>query len=347
MHFKKIILLIAVIGLLAIGGFSYYIYQTIFSPNTSFSEDQKEVFIKSDATYRDVYYQLKPLLKNPDGFHKVANKKKYSTNVKAGRYMLKKGMNNNDIVNILRSANLPIQVSFNNQDFAELLAGRIAEQIEADSLSILKAIKDKAFLQKNNLSEATQLNIYLPNTYEMYWNTSAEEFRARMWKEYQKFWNKKRTDKAAQLKLTPNNVITLASIVQKETAKVDERPKVAGVYLNRLKRGMKLQADPTVIYALKKTQQNFDTIIKRVLFKDLQIDSPYNTYAYAGLPPGPIAMPDISSIEAVLNAEQHDYYYFVADLERVGYHKFAKTLAQHNRNAATYRQWMNKQRVYR
>jgi UPF0755 protein len=347
MHFKKILLLVAIVGLVAVAGFSYYIYQTIFGPNTSFSEAEKEVFIKTNDTYRDVYYKLKPLLKNPDGFHKVANKKKYSTNVKPGRYILTKGMNNNELVNTLRSKNLPVQVSFNNQDFPSLLAGRIAEQIEADSLSLLKAITDSDFLKEKNLSEATQLNIYLPNTYEMYWNTSAEEFRERMWKEYNTYWNDSRKQKAEKIGLTPNQVISLAAIVQKETAKVDERPKVAGVYLNRLKRGMKLQADPTVIYALKKTQNNFDTIIKRVLFKDLKIDSPYNTYLNTGLPPGPIAMPDLTSIDAVLNAQNHNYYYFVADLERVGYHKFAKNLAEHNRNAAEYRKWMNKQRVYR
>lgn len=347
MYIKRILLVASIIILIALGGFSYYIYQTIFGPNTKFNEAEKEVFIGSDDSYRDVYQQLKPLLKNPDGFHKVANKKKYSTNVKPGRYLIQKGMNNNELINTLRSANQPVKVSFNNQDFPELLAGRIAEQIEADSLSLLKVIKDEAFLQKNNLSEASQLNIYLPNTYEMYWNTSAEEFRDRMWKEYNRFWDENRKNKAAKLNLTPTEVMSLAAIVQKETAKVDERPKVAGVYLNRLKKGMKLQADPTVIYALKKTQNNFDTTIKRVLYKDLQIESPYNTYKYAGLPPGPIAMPDLTSVEAVLNAELHDYYYFVADLKRVGYHKFAKTLAQHNLNAAEYRRWMNDQRVYR
>lgn len=347
MYTKKIILAIALLILVALGGFSYYIYQTIFSPNTNFNEPTKEIFITSDATYRQVYFQLKPLLENPDAFHQVANKKKYSSNIKPGRYILKKGMNNNEIVNTLRSQNLPVQVSFNNQDFPELLAGRIASQIEADSVALLKVITDPIFLTKNNLTKETAIHIYIPNTYEMYWNTLAEDFRARMLKEYQRFWNENRKEKAARLKLTPNEVITLASIVQKETAKVDERPKVAGVYLNRLQRNMKLQADPTVIYALKEKQQNFDTIIKRVLFKDLTIDSPYNTYLYAGLPPGLIAMPDITSIDAVLNAEQHDYLYFTANVEKLGYHKFAKTLAQHNRNAAAYHKWMNEQQVYR
>lgn len=333
--------------LIGLAVFSYYIYQTIFGPNTAFSEPEKELFIKTNATYEEVYFQLKPLLLNPEGFHQVANKKKYTSHVKPGRFILKKGMNNNEIINTLRSQNLPVQVSFNNQDFPTTLAGRIATQIEADSIAILHAITDEEFLTKQGLNQATALHIYLPNTYEMYWNTSAEEFRERMLKEYKRFWNEERVQLAAKQNLTPNEVITLASIVQKETAKEDERPKVAGVYLNRLQRGMKLQADPTVIYAVKQHLQNFDTIIKRVLYKDLEMESPYNTYLYQGLPPGLIAMPDISSIEAVLYAEQHDYLYFTADVEKVGYHKFAKTLAQHNQNAAAYHRWMNEQRVYR
>lgn len=347
MYTKKIVLAVALIIMIGLAGFSYYIYQTIFGPNTAFVEAEKELYISSDATYRDVYFQLKPLLKNPDGFHKVANKKRYSSNVKPGRYIIRQGMNNNEMVNTLRNQNLPVMVSFNNQDFPALLAGRIASQIEADSLALLQAITDEEFLSKQGLNQATALHIYLPNTYEMYWNSSAEEFRERMLKEYNRFWNEKRIQQATQLNLTPNEVITLASIVQKETAKVDERQKVAGVYINRLKRGMKLQADPTVIYALKQKMQNFDTIIKRVLFKDLEIESSYNTYTRTGLPPGLIAMPDVSSIEAVLQAEQHDYLYFTADVENIGYHKFAKTLAQHNQNAAAYHRWMNEQRVYR
>ncbi|MCH8535097.1 MAG: endolytic transglycosylase MltG, partial [Flavobacteriaceae bacterium] len=186
-----------------------------------------------------------------------------------------------------------------------------------------------------------------PNTYQVFWNTSADEFRNRMLKEYQDFWNANRRAKANALNLNTKEVVTLASIVQAETAKVDERPKVAGVYINRLKANMKLQADPTLIFALKESTQNFDTIVRRVLNKDKLIESQFNTYKYAGLPPGPIAMPDISSIEAVLNYDNHDYYYFVADIKNPGYHKFAKNLRQHNQYANEYRQWINQQKVYR
>lgn len=227
------------------------------------------------------------------------------------------------------------------------MAGRIAEQIEADSLSLLQTLDDADFLASTKFDEDTKLAMYIPNTYEFFWNTDAERFRDRMKTEYDRFWNDERIAKAKKLGLTPNEVTSLAAIVQKETAKVDERPRVAGVYLNRIRRGMLLQADPTVIYAIKKETGNYDTIIKRVLFRDLEMDSPYNTYKYAGIPPGPITMPDISSIDAVLNPEKHDYLYFVADVSNFGYHLFAKTLAQHNRNKVQYTRWLNQQKVMR
>ena len=189
--------------------------------------------------------------------------------------------------------------------------------------------------------------MYLPNSYDFFWNTSAENFRNKMWSYYQRFWSETRKNKAAAQGLSALQVINLAAIVQKETQKVDERDRVAGVYLNRLKKKMKLQADPTVIYAMKLKYQNFDTIIRRVLFKDLKIKSPYNTYKYRGLPPGPIIMPDISSIEAVLNPEQHHYLYFVANPNNPGYHLFAKNVKEHNSNKKIYTNWLNRNRIYR
>jgi UPF0755 protein len=256
-------------------------------------------------------------------------------------------MNNNDIVNSIRSNNIPVKVSFNNQETFEDLAGRVAMQIEADSLSLLNAMTSEKFQSANGFSQQTALEMYVPNSYELFWNTSAVQFRDRMLKEYHKFWNDSRMAKAKAMNLSPTEVITLASIVQKETSKVDERPRIAGVYVNRLKAGIPLQADPTVIYALKKQSGDFSQVIKRVLYKDLELDSPYNTYKYAGLPPGLITMPDISSIDAVLNYEKHNYYYFVADIDNFGYHKFSKSLAQHNRNRQEYVRWLNKQRVNR
>jgi UPF0755 protein len=208
-------------------------------------------------------------------------------------------------------------------------------------------MKDSTFLSEANFNTDTALAMYIPNTYEFYWNTSASDFRNRMQAEYHNFWNETRIQKAQAIGLTKEQVMSLAAVVQKETAKFEERPRVAGVYINRLNRGMLLQADPTVIYAKKKAEKNFDQIIKRVLYIDLELDSPYNTYKYAGVPPGPITMPDISSIDAVLNPEKHDYFYFVADVTNFGFHKFSKTLAQHNVNKAEYVRWVNANGVNR
>ncbi len=347
MYIKKILLAIVFIGLAVAAYFAYYVYDTMFSPNTRFNNDSAYIYIKSTDTYNDVRKQLEPLLLDIDKFDALAEQKKYVNNIKGGRYVINKGMSNNDIINSIRSNNIPVKVSFNNQETIAKLAGRIASQIEADSISLIKAMEDKAFLSENNFKEETALGMYIPNSYEFFWNTSAEKFTNRMLKEYNRFWSGARLEKAKAIGLSDSEVIALASIVQKETAKVDERPRVAGVYVNRLKKRMPLQADPTVIYALKKKTGDFSQTIKRVLYKDLEIDSPYNTYKYAGLPPGLIAMPDVSSIDAVLNYEKHSYYYFVVNVENFGYHKFAKTLSQHNRNKQEYIRWINNKGIRR
>ena len=188
--------------------------------------------------------------------------------------------------------------------------------------------------------------MYIPNSYEFYWNTNAIDFRTKMLKEYNRFWNEDRLEKAEKLKLSKEGVITLASIVQKETSNVSERTMVAGLYLNRLQNNWPLQADPTIIFALKK-KYGQDKIIKRVLLNDLRIESEYNTYKNIGLPPGPIAMPDISSIDAVLNPKTHNYFYMCASVTNLGSHEFARTLTQHNRNAAKYQKWINQQGINR
>jgi UPF0755 protein len=239
--------------------------------------------------------------------------------------------------------NVPVKLAFNNQERLENLCERISSQIEPDTTKLLATFRDSVFLQKNGFTKETVFAMFLPNTYEFYWNVSAEKFRDKMLDEYNRFWTKERMAKAAELNMTPVQVITLASIVHKETVKKSERPTVAGVYLNRLKDGMKLQADPTVIYALKLRDNDFEQVIKRVLYNDLFIASPYNTYQNEGLPPGPIAMPDIDAIDAVLNAEKHNYLYFCASVERFGYHEFAATMAQHDVNAKKYADWLNAQ----
>jgi len=188
--------------------------------------------------------------------------------------------------------------------------------------------------------------MYIPNSYDFYWNTSAEQFRERMLKEYNNYWNEDRVERAMSKNLTPIQVATLAAIVQKETSQVKERPKVAGLYLNRLNDHWPLQADPTIIYALKQ-KYGQDTTFRRVLNKDLRIDSPYNTYQNIGLPPGPIGMPDISSIEAVLDPQNHSYYYMCASVTDIGRHEFARTLGEHNKNARKYQKWINEQGIKR
>lgn len=347
MYIKRILLIIALIGLVAMGIFSYYIYNTLLVPNTGFNNEKAYVYVKSDATYQDVHDEIKPLLKDVDKFDVVAKQKKYVNNVKPGRYAIFKDMNNLEIINVLRSKNEPLGITFNNQNRLPDLAQRISKQIEADSVSLMAAMTDSTFLAKNGFTPLNALEMYIPNKYEFYWNTSASKFRDRMLKEYKRFWNDKRLAKADSIGFTPNEVQIIASIVQKETAQVKERRRVAGVYINRLKRGMKLEADPTVIYAIKHKNQAYDTIIKRVLYADLKTDSPYNTYLRAGLPPGPISMPDISSIDAVLNYEKHNFLYFVADPKNPGYHKFSKSLRQHNIYKQAYIQWLKKLNIRR
>jgi len=347
MYIKKILLITALLGLVALGIFSYIIYNNIFSPNTVFEDETTAVFIPTGANYKTVLDSLRPILKDLDAFDLVAQKMDFSSKVKAGKFVLDKNMNNYQIVRVLRRQSIPVRVIFNNQERLENLAGRIAIQIEADSSDLVQAMRDSEFLSQNNFTEANALSMYIPNQYEFYWNTSAEGYRDRMLKEYQIFWTPERLKKAKEINLTPSEVTVIASIVQKETAKTDERPRVAGVYMNRYKNGWKLDADPTVIYAIKLQKGDFETVIKRVLYKDLTINSPYNTYLYKELPPGPIAMPDISSIDAVLNYEVHKYFFFVADVENFGYHKFAETLVQHNRNKQAYVRWVNQQGIDR
>ncbi|WP_299317613.1 endolytic transglycosylase MltG [uncultured Maribacter sp.] len=347
MNIKRILLGVVLLGIIGGGIFGYTFYGIFFTPNTSFDNEEAIVYIPTDATIDDLKEGLSTVLEDFDSFEAAAERKGYLSNIKAGKYKIGKGMNNNEIVNSLRSGSIPVKVSFNNQESINDLAGRIASQIEADSVSLVAAFDDQEFLKANGFDDANKISLYIPNSYEFFWNTSAASFRGKMLKEYNRFWTDTRKEKASALGLKPNEVIALASIVHKETAKVDERPTVAGVYLNRLKKGMLLQADPTVIYAIKKETGNFDTVIKRVLYKDLEMDSPYNTYKYAGLPPGPIAMPDITAIDAVLNPKKHNYYYFVANVEKFGYHMFAENLTQHNRNKAQYIRWINAQKINR
>ena len=333
---------------LAVGLYFIYLFgKTFFWDNTIFEKKKVYIFIDEDDDFTEVERHLAPFLKSISDFSVAAQKKGYTTRVRSGKFVLLKGSNNNEIINSLRGKSLTVRVTFNNQERLEDLAGRVAKQIAPDSISLLKAFLDPDFLAAKGFSKENALGMYLPNSYDFFWNTTAENFRDKMLKSYRKFWSEDRKNKATALGLTPLEVMSMAAIVQKESQKQDERPRVAGVYLNRLKRKMKLQADPTVIYAMKLQIQNFDMVIKRVLYKDLEIKSPYNTYQYTGVPPGPITMPDISSIKAVLNAEQHPYLYFVANPNKIGYHLFAKNRREHNKNKKIYTNWLDRNRVYR
>lgn len=339
---KKIIGVGAVLFLF-VAGFGYI---KLFKSNTKFQEEQVYVYIPSGSTYDDAKKIVANYVENMDGYEWYNQLRGYDEKVKPGKFLLKKGMGNLKIVSALRQ-NVPVTISYNNLERLENVAGRISKKIEADSTQLMQSFTNEAFLSKNGFTKEEVLGMFLPNTYEFYWNTSADEFRDKMLEEYNKFWNKDRLAKAKNLNMNPMQVITLASIVHKETVKSEERPRVAKVYLSRLDIGMPLQADPTLIYSKKLIDGNFDQIIKRVWQNDFYIESPYNTYKYQGLPPGPIAMPDVNAIDAVLNPEDHNYLYFCASVERFGYHEFAVTLDQHNVNAAKYAKWMNEQGTQR
>ena len=293
------------------------------------------LYIPTGADYQYVKDKIIAMnvLKSEKAFNWLAKKTNYDENVHPGRYVLVDGMTNQQLITMLRMGyQTPVKVVFNNMRTVEQLAGRISEQIEADSTSIVDAI------YANDDVDATT---FIPNTYEFYWNTTAEDFVNKMLVEYKRFWNESRLEKAQNIKLTQREVSILASIIDKETSKTSEMPRIAGVYMNRLNKRWPLQADPTLIFALG------DYNIRRVLDVHKNIDSPYNTYKYAGLPPGPICIPSIAAIDAVLNAEKHNYFYFCAKDDLSGYHVFAKTINEHNRNAEKYRRALNKQKIYR
>jgi UPF0755 protein len=281
-------------------------------------------------------------LKNEQSFDWLAGMKKYPQKVKPGRYRLKDGMSNNALINMLRSgAQEPVKLVLFGIRKKEELAGRVAKKLEADSIAMLDALNHPVQLQKLGLTPESVLTLFIPNTYELYWNTSPEEFLHRMAKEYKNFWTADRKQKAAALGLSQTEVSVLASIVQSETNQPDDKPIIAGVYLNRLHCNMPLEADPTLVWAMN------DFSIKRVLNEHKRIESPYNTYKYAGLPPGPITLPTMESLDAVLNAPTHKYIYFCAKEDFSGYSNFAETLKQHMENARKYQRELSRRGIYK
>ena len=342
MKFLKVIIPVTII--LSILFIDYY--NKYYKDNTSFKDESIFLYIVSNdsVSFTD---SISKYIKSEKTFYRVAERLGYLDNIKTGRFKINKGIGNKELVTSLKFNNTPLTITFNNQERVENLAGRISKQIYADSTALINSFTDKDFLVENKFNKENILSIFIPNSYEVYWDIEPDQFRDKMLLEYEKFWNKSRTEKAKNIGLTKKEVTSLASIVQKESVKVDERPTIAGVYINRLNTRMRLQADPTVIYSIKDYYKNFDTIIRRVLYRDLRLNSRYNTYRINGLPPGPISMPDISAIDAVLNYEKHKFIFFVADPYNRGYHLFARNLSEHNRNKKVYTRWLNSRGIYR
>ncbi len=340
---KYIILIVLLLITAGISGM-LMMYDRIWRNNVSIPAGESvDLFIPTGSDFEDVFMLLadQGILRDSSDFRWVAMKKNYPRHVNPGRYRIRSGMSNNRLVGMLRSGTQePVKLVFNHIRSPEMLAGIVSSQIEADSMEILSLFTDADLLEKHQLTRETILGIFIPNTYEIYWNTSGEEFQVRMLREYRDFWNEERLRKAKRMGLEPMEVVTLASIVDEETLFQDEEARIAGVYINRLNRRIRLHADPTVKYAAGDMNMN------RVLKKHLLIDSPYNTYRYGGLPPGPIVVPSISAIDAVLNYEQHDYLYFCAREDFSGYHNFARTLAQHNENARSYQNALNRRKIF-
>ena len=338
---KRIILIVIAVVLVGGGFFAFQKYQAFWVPNVPNNLEEAVIEIPTGSTFADVVGLLykNGMVKDTSTFIEVAHRLAYvRTPMRGGRYKIKKNWNNLSLVRHLRGGKQEtVKVVLSTARMSEEVAGKVAAILEFDSLTLQTLWQDDKYLKEIGYSRETLMSLFIPNTYDLFWNTNPKKFTARMIKEHDKFWAKKgRKEKAEAMKRTPEEVYALASIVEKETNKISERPRMAGVYLNRLRIGMPLQADPTSVFATR------DFTTKRVTDYHTTFDSPYNTYMYRGLPPGPIAMSSIASIDAVLNSEEHKYLYFCAAGDGSGAHNFAKTLTQHNQNAAIYRSNLKK-----
>ncbi len=303
-------------------------------------KEPAELFISKQLSYDELMEEVMPKIKHHAAFNFYAKRLNLSQTYKAGHYVLEDGMNVIQIVRMLKlGLQTPVNITINNVKIPAQLAGKLSKQIDADSVEILQVLKSKEVAQKVGFDSVTLFSMFLPDTYEVYWTISPEEFVERMKREYDSFWTNERDAKRKRAGLSRLEVMTLASIVYEETRKIDEMPRVAGVYINRLKKGMLLQADPTVKYAMQ------DFTLRRILHKHLKTDSPYNTYVYKGLPPSPICMPSRECIDASLNFEKHNYLYFCARPTLDGYHNFAATYDQHLRNARAYSAELNRRNI--
>ncbi len=339
---RKIIIAVLIV-IVIVGSFiGLQFYNTYFAPNVT--DNEKYLFVRTGSSMEDLLHDVeqKRILSDVGAFEKAALKMELYTRLKPGKYTLKKGMSNRNLINMIKAGNQePVKLKFQGLRKKENFAGYLSRQLEPDSLTFISYLDSTSVFEKYGFNKENFYTMFIPNTYEMYWNTPAEDFFSRMHDEYNKFWTQARKDKAAALKLTPIQVTVLASIVDGEALYDKEMPTIAGLYLNRLQKGIRLQADPTVIYA------NGDFTVNRVTGLLLRVESPYNTYKYSGLPPGPIMMPSIAAIDAVLNKQDHDYIYMCAKEDFSGYHNFAKTRAEHEINANKYRAALNSRKIFR
>ncbi len=325
---------VSALVLLLVGIFIYYKF--VGAPAVPHGLEDYYVEIPTNSSFEEVMAILeeKGVLKDEKAFTLLADRMNYNRNpMRAGRYELQPGWSLIQLIRHLRGGSQsPVDVILTNERLPENVAAKAARFLEPDSVDILALFQDEDYMAAIGYTPETLMSLFIPNTYEFYWNTSPKGFVERMIKEHDAFWEREnRQRKADALGMTPQEVYTLASIVEKETLVDKEKPRMAGVYLNRLRTGMRLQADPTAVFA----RRDFDT--PRVTHYHTKFDSPYNTYLYAGLPPGPISMASITSIDAVLNAEEHDYIFFCAKGDGSGLHAFAKTLPAHNSNVAEYK----------
>ncbi|TAL73588.1 MAG: endolytic transglycosylase MltG [Bacteroidetes bacterium] len=340
---KNLVFILAGIGIMAIV-ILFLVRNILFGLSVRVENKNHIIYIPTGASYLQVVDTLKKNLsiKNLKILDWFAKKKNYPALIKPGRYVIDKDLSYNKLINILRAGRqTPVRITFNNLRTLNLIAGKFGRQIEADSLQIINFLSDELNFVSDGFTKENIVALFIPNTYQFYWNTDAKGLYARMLKEYKLFWNDDRLAKAKVKGLDPKEVAILASIIDDEVVKQDEKPRIAGVYLNRLKRGIPLQACPTIKFALN------DFTITRVLKKHLLVDSPYNTYKHNGFPPGPIGCPSVEGIDAVLNSEQHDFLYFAAKSDFSGYHNFSRTLAEHNHYAEIYQKELNKRKIFK
>lgn len=301
------------------------------------------LYIDTDDTADSVFFKLETQLhaRHLTGIRLLAVCKNYGQHVHTGAYRFTPDEKTWHIFNRLRRGHqTPVRLTIGSVRTLNRLAHNVSRQIMADSSSIARLLADTAYVSRLGYNTCTLPALFIPNTYEVYWDMTAEEFIARMQKEHSRFWTPQRKSLADNIGLTPEEVATLASIVDEETANAKEKPIVAGLYLNRLKIGMPLQADPTIKFSLQ------DFGLHRILYKHLEVESPYNTYKYAGLPPGPIRIASIQGMESVLNYARHNYLYMCAKEDFSGTHNFASTLAEHSRNAQRYQAALNRRKIH-